>query len=94
MTSKPITEAASELSAGLGGPGGEIVCPPEQRIAALEKLCKRYYEALEIDLGNVRSLKAASPGVKTFDEWEKFLAGIVEHHPGSYRWYHRIDRDA
>ena len=87
-------QAASELNDRLGGPGGELVCPPEQRVASLEKLCRMYYEALEIDLGNVRSLKAASPGVRTFDEWEKWLAHIVEHHPGSYRCDHRIDRDA
>ena len=74
-------EAASELSDGLGGPGGQIVCPSELRIEALEKLCKRYYEALVIDLGNVRSLKAASPGIKTFDAWESELVEIVDHHP-------------
>ena len=31
-------KAGSESSDGLGGPGGEIVCPPQLRIAALEKL--------------------------------------------------------
>ena len=76
----PVT-AGSELSDGLGGPGGQIVCPSELRIEALEKLCKRYYEALVIDLGNVRSLKAASPGIKTFDVWESELVKVVDHHP-------------
>ena len=59
----------------------ELNPDPDQRIEAVEKLCHRYYEALKVSLGNIQSIKAASPGVKTYDEWEKSLASIVDSHP-------------
>lgn len=59
----------------------ELKPTPQERFEALESLCHRYFEALVIDLENVRSLKAASPGVRTYDQWEKGLASIVESHP-------------
>ena len=59
----------------------ELKPTPQERCEALESLCQRYFEALVIDLENVRSMKAASPGVRTFDRWEEGLASIVESHP-------------
>ena len=44
--SLPVT-AGSALSAGLGGPGGGIVCPPELRIAALESLVAHWKSEAE-----------------------------------------------
>ena len=54
-----------------------LVPNPEDRILALEDLCKGYHETLEMSLSNVRSLKAASPGVKVYDEWEKELCRVL-----------------
>ena len=47
MSGKPRAEAASGLNDGLGGPGGELVCPPELRIAALEKLVAHWKSEAE-----------------------------------------------
>lgn len=72
---------------GFCNQGGELLRLNEvrvdlrARVDALESLCARSFSALEISLGNVRSLKAASPGVRAYDEWETILAAIVESQP-------------
>ena len=40
-------QVASELNDRLGGPGGELICPPEQRIAALESLVAHWRSEAE-----------------------------------------------
>lgn len=42
-------------------------------LASISAQRDRYLDALETTLSNVRSIKAASPGVRLYDEWERML---------------------